>query len=43
VVEGPKNKFVERTLRISQVPPDEAGPIRASLIAAIPEKRGRVT
>ncbi len=43
VVEGEENRFVERTLRIRQLPADEARPIRAVLIAAIPEKRGRVT
>ncbi|MBL6615914.1 MAG: hypothetical protein ISP49_09800 [Reyranella sp.] len=43
VVEGEDNRFVERTLRIRQLPADEARPIRQALIAAIPEKRGRVT
>ena len=43
VVEGEENRFVERTLRIRQLPADEARPIKAALIAAIPEKRGRVT
>lgn len=43
VVEGEEDRFVERTLRIRQLPADEAAPIRAALIAAIPEKRGRVT
>jgi hypothetical protein len=43
VVEGEDDRFVERTLRIRQVPAKEAAPIRAALIAAIPEKRGRVT
>ena len=43
VVEGEEDRFVERTLRIRQVPAAEAAPIRAALIAAIPEKRGRVT
>jgi hypothetical protein len=43
VVEGEDNRFVERTLRIRQLPAAEAAPIRAALIAAIPEKRGRVT
>jgi hypothetical protein len=42
-VEGDENRFVERTLRIRQLPADEAGPIRQALIAAIPAKRGRVT
>jgi hypothetical protein len=43
VVEGEENRFVERTLRIRQLPADEAGPIKAALIAATPAKRGRVT
>ncbi len=43
VIEGEENRFVERTLRIRQLPSDEARPIKAALIAAIPEKRGRVT
>jgi hypothetical protein len=43
IVEGEENRFVERTLRIRQLPADEAGPIREALIAAIPAKRGRVT
>ena len=43
VIEGDENSFVERTMRIRQVPADEAEPIKAALIAAIPEKRGRVT
>jgi hypothetical protein len=43
VVEGEENRFVERTLRIRQLPAEEARPIRQALIAAIPAKRGRVT
>ena len=43
MVEGEDNRFVERTLRIRQLPPEEARPIRQALIAAIPAKRGRVT
>jgi hypothetical protein len=43
VIEGDDNRFVERTLRIRQLPSDEAQPIKAALIAALPEKRGRVT
>jgi hypothetical protein len=42
-LEGEENRFVERTLSIRQLPADEAAPIKAALIAAIPEKRGRVT
>jgi hypothetical protein len=43
LVEGEENRFVERTLRIRQVPAEEARPIREALLAAIPKKRGRVT
>ncbi len=43
VVDGEDNRFVERTLRIRQLPADEARPVREALIAAIPAKRGRVT
>jgi hypothetical protein len=43
VVEGEENRFVERTLRIRQLPAEAARPIRQALIAAIPAKRGRVT
>lgn len=43
MVEGEENRFVECTLRIRQLPAAEAAPIRDALIAAIPEKRGRVT
>jgi len=43
MVEGEETRFVERTLRIRQLPADEARQIRQALIAAIPAKRGRVT
>jgi hypothetical protein len=43
VIEGDENRFVERTLSIRQLPEAEAVSIRAALLAAIPEKRGRVT
>ena len=42
-VEGEENNFVERTIRIRQIPEPRASQVRAELIAAIPEKRGRVT
>jgi hypothetical protein len=42
-IEGEENNFVERTLRIRQIPEPEASKLKAALIAAIPEKRGRVT
>lgn len=43
VIEGEENRFVERTIRIEQLPAAEAKPIRESMIAAVPAKRGRVT
>lgn len=43
VIEGDENDFVERTIRIRQVPAGEAEKIKEAIIAAIPEKRGRVT
>lgn len=42
-IEGDENNFVERTIRITQIPAEEAKAVKAALIAAIPEKRGRVT
>jgi hypothetical protein len=42
-VEGQENNFVERTIRIRQIPEPRASQVRAELIAAIPQKRGRVT
>jgi hypothetical protein len=42
-IEGGENDFVERTIRITQLPAAEAAVVRAALIAAIPAKRGRVT
>jgi hypothetical protein len=42
-IEGEENNFVERTIRIRQLPAAEGKAVRAALIAAIPEKRGRVT
>jgi hypothetical protein len=43
VVEGEENRFVERTVRIRQLPPDQADRTRATLVAAVPARRGRVT
>ena len=43
VIEGDENNFVERTIRITQLPAAEAKTVREALIAAIPAKRGRVT
>jgi hypothetical protein len=42
-IEGDENNFVERTIRIRQIPAEEAKAVKAAIIAAIPEKRGRVT
>jgi hypothetical protein len=42
-VEGEENNFVERTIRIRQIPEPRASKVKAELITAIPEKRGRVT
>lgn len=42
-VEGEENNFVERTIRIRQIPEPRASKVKSALIAAIPEKRGRVT
>lgn len=42
IVEGDENRFVERTIRIRQIPADEAHAVRARLIAAIPRRTGRV-
>ena len=42
-IEGDENNFVERTIHITQIPAEEAKKVRAEIIAAIPEKRGRVT
>ncbi len=42
-VEGEENNFVERTIRIRQIPEPRASQVKAALIAAFPEKRGRVS
>jgi len=42
-IEGDENNFVERTIRITQLPAAEAKAVREAIIAAIPAKRGRVT
>lgn len=42
-IEGDENNFVERTIRITQLPAAEAMAVREAIIAAIPAKRGRVT
>jgi hypothetical protein len=42
-VEGEEDNFVERTIRIRQIPEPRASRVRAALLAAIPTKRGRVS
>jgi hypothetical protein len=42
-IEGKQNDFVERTLRIRQLPEPQASEVKAALTAAIPAKCGRVT
>src|SRR5262249_30462728 len=42
-VQGEENNFVERTIRIRQIPEPLASTVKAAVIAAIPAKRGRVT
>ena len=37
-----ENHFVERTIRVTPLPPAEAVSARAAIIAAIPAKTGRV-
>jgi hypothetical protein len=34
---------VERTVRITELPPEEAAAARANILAAIPARTGRVT
>ena len=41
-IRGDENNFVERTIRITPLPPAEAVPARAAILAAIPAKTGRV-
>jgi hypothetical protein len=43
VVEGPSDRFVERTIRITRLAADEAASARAELRAATPPRTGRVT
>jgi hypothetical protein len=41
-ITGDEHRFVERTIRIAPVPALEADAARASLLAAIPHRTGRV-
>jgi hypothetical protein len=43
LVAGDEDRFVERTIRITPVPPAEADTARASVRAGIPARSGRVT
>ncbi len=43
IVEGDERRFVERTVRITELPAAEAAAARASILAAIPARTGRVT
>jgi hypothetical protein len=43
LVVGDENRFVERTVRITELPAAEAATARASILAAIPSRTGRVT
>jgi hypothetical protein len=42
-IAGEQDRFVERTVRIRQIPEPEASKVKAALVAAIPARRGRVT
>ena len=41
-IAGDEHRFVERTIRIALLPAAEAGAARASIMAAIPARTGRV-
>jgi len=43
LVVGDESRFVERTVRIVELPPAEAAAARARIVAAIPARSGRVT
>jgi hypothetical protein len=43
LVVGAEHRFVERTIRVTELPPAEAAAARASIVAAIPARTGRVT
>ena len=42
-IQGEENNFIERTIRIRQIPEPAATKVKAAIMAAIPAKRGRVT
>jgi hypothetical protein len=41
-ITGEQTRFVERRIRITQLPPAEAGPAKAAILAASPPRTGRV-
>jgi hypothetical protein len=43
LIVGDEDRFVERTIRLRQLPPAEADAARANIRAAIPARTGRVT
>jgi hypothetical protein len=43
LVVGEESRFVERTVRIVELPPAEAAAARARIVAAVPARTGRVT
>ena len=43
LIVGDEDRFVERSIRIIQLPPAEADAARAAILAAIPARTGRVT
>ena len=43
LVVGDESRFVERTVRVAELPPAEAAAARARILAAIPPRTGRVT
>jgi hypothetical protein len=43
LVAGAEHRFVERTVRVTELPPAETAAARASIVAAIPARTGRVT
>jgi hypothetical protein len=43
MIQGDENNFVERTVRITQLPPAEAEKARLAMVMATPKKTGRVT
>jgi hypothetical protein len=43
MIQGDPDNFVERVIRITQLPADEAAKAREAMLAATPKKTGRVT